>query len=152
MQERHEELLIRIRGNTDNETMVELALEMVDNVGAGGHVGRNENVGPVICPSWIILIVICRRRYLLQLLWILSFFSHLSLSAKSMELEVVVSSTILHSRLVLEYLEISSYFLFTRLIFPSILLTFKKIILKKLRVKTNKYILSIFRKLTDILE
>lgn len=36
---------------TDDEALVELALEMVDDVAARGHVRRDEDVGPVVGPS-----------------------------------------------------------------------------------------------------
>lgn len=56
--------------------LVELALEVVDDIGAGGHVGRYEDVGPVVSPSGIVLIVVGRRRYSLHPLRIL--FARLS--------------------------------------------------------------------------
>lgn len=57
--------------------LIELALEVVDDIGVGGHVGRYEDVGPVVGPSGIALIVVGRRRYSLQPLSILfSCLSH----------------------------------------------------------------------------
>lgn len=37
--------------STDDIALVELALEMVDDVAARGHVRRDEDVGPVFGPS-----------------------------------------------------------------------------------------------------
>lgn len=56
--------------------LVELALVVVDHIGAGGHVGRYEDVGPVVSPSGIVLIVVGRRCYSLHPLRIL--FARLS--------------------------------------------------------------------------
>jgi len=43
---------------THDVALVELALEVVEDVGARSHVRRDEDVGPVICPSRVVLVVI----------------------------------------------------------------------------------------------
>ena len=47
---------------THDVSLVELALEVVDDVGAGGEVRRHEDVGPVVGPARVALIVVRRRR------------------------------------------------------------------------------------------
>ena len=42
-------------------SLVELALEVVDDIGAGGEVGRHEDVGPVARPPRVVLVVVRRR-------------------------------------------------------------------------------------------
>jgi hypothetical protein len=46
---------------THDVPLVELALEVVDNVGAGCEVGRHEDVGPVPRPPGVVLVVVRRR-------------------------------------------------------------------------------------------
>jgi len=48
--------------------LVELALQVVDDVGAGGEVRRDEYVGPVLGPARVALVVVRRRRCPLLLL------------------------------------------------------------------------------------
>lgn len=55
-----------------DEALVELALVVVDDVGAGGHVRGDEDVAPVLPPPRIALVLVRRRRYLLYPLRILS--------------------------------------------------------------------------------
>ena len=52
---------------THDVSLVELALVVVDDVGAGGEVRRHEDVGPVAGPARVALVVV-RRRPLLRLL------------------------------------------------------------------------------------
>ena len=67
--------------STDDVTLVELALEVDDDVGARGHVGRDEDVRPVVGPSGVVLVVVSRRRNSLHPLRILrSLFPHFSSS------------------------------------------------------------------------
>ena len=47
-------------GGPHDVSLVELALEVVDDVGAGGEVGRHEDVGPVPGPPRIVLVVVRR--------------------------------------------------------------------------------------------
>jgi len=47
---------------THDVALVELALEVVDDVGAGGEVRRDEDVGPVVGPARVALVVVRRRR------------------------------------------------------------------------------------------
>lgn len=47
-------------GEAHDVSLVELALEVVDDVGAGGEVGRHEDVGPVPGPPRIVLVVVRR--------------------------------------------------------------------------------------------
>lgn len=49
---------------------------MGDDVRAGGHVRRDEDVGPVVGPSGVVLVVVGRRRYLLQPLRVFSLLPH----------------------------------------------------------------------------
>lgn len=68
--------------STDDVTLVELALEVDDDVGARGHVGRDEDVRPVVGPSGVVLVVVGRRRNSLHPLRILrSLFPHFSSSS-----------------------------------------------------------------------
>ena len=54
---------------THDVSLVELALVVVDDVGAGGEVRRPEDVGPVAGPARVALVVVRRcRRPLLRLL------------------------------------------------------------------------------------
>ena len=47
---------------THDVSLVELALVVVDDVGAGGEVRRHEDVGPVAGPARVALVVVRRRR------------------------------------------------------------------------------------------
>jgi hypothetical protein len=47
-------------GGPHDVSLVELALEVVDDVGAGREVGRHEDVGPVPGPPRIVLVVVRR--------------------------------------------------------------------------------------------
>lgn len=68
--------------STDDVALVELALEVDDDVRARGHVGRDEDVRPVVGPSGVVLIVVGRRRNSLHFLRIfLSLFPHSSSSS-----------------------------------------------------------------------
>jgi hypothetical protein len=72
----------RNRWSTDDVALVELVLEVGDDVGARGHVGRDEDVRPVVGPSGVVLVVVGRRRNSLHPLRILlSLFPHCSSSA-----------------------------------------------------------------------
>lgn len=42
--------------------MIEFAFEVIDDVGTRNQVGRNENAGPVVVPSGVIVVVVCSRR------------------------------------------------------------------------------------------
>ena len=66
----------RERERRYDEALIELALEVVLDIGARSHVGRNEDVGPVICPSWVFVVFVGSRRYSLQFLRIFLLFSH----------------------------------------------------------------------------
>jgi hypothetical protein len=43
-------------------SLVELALDVLDDLGTGGHVWRQENIVPVLWPAWVPLVVVRRRR------------------------------------------------------------------------------------------
>ena len=66
----------QMRERRYDEALIELALEVVLDIGARSHVGRNEDVGPVICPSWVFVVFVGSRRYSLQFLRIFLLFSH----------------------------------------------------------------------------
>jgi len=63
--------------------LVEFALEVIDDIRARSQVRRDEDVGPEISPSRVVLVIKSSRCYPLKLLWILPFFSHLFLLAVS---------------------------------------------------------------------
>jgi len=48
----------RKKEKTHNVALVELALEVGNDVVARGHVGRDENVAPVIRPSRVVVVVV----------------------------------------------------------------------------------------------
>ena len=56
--------------------LIGFALEVVLDIGARSHARRNEDVGPVICPSWVVVVFIGSRRYSLRFLQIFPLFSH----------------------------------------------------------------------------
>ena len=56
--------------------LIEFALELVLDIGARCHARRNEDVGPVIYPSWVVVVFIGSRRYSLQFLRIFPLFCH----------------------------------------------------------------------------
>ncbi|CAL5355752.1 unnamed protein product [Camellia sinensis] len=51
---------------------------VIDDIEARGHVGRDEYVGPVVRPSWVVIVVVHCHRNPLQPLWIL-FLPHFTL-------------------------------------------------------------------------
>lgn len=49
---------------------------MLDDLGASSHVRRDEDIGPVIHPSSVVIVLVSCRSNLLQSLWIIAAFPH----------------------------------------------------------------------------
>ena len=61
------------KGGYYDVALVEFLLEVVDDVGARGHVWRDEDVAPIIGPSGIAVVVVRQRCFFLRPL---RFFPH----------------------------------------------------------------------------
>ena len=72
--------------------MVEFALVVLDDLGARSHVRRDQDVGPVISPSSVVIVVVRCRRNLLQSLGIIAAFRH---RMRSLLLRPIFDSTFL---------------------------------------------------------
>ena len=58
--------------STDHVELVEFALVVLDDLGGRSHVRRDQDIGPVILPLSVVIVVIGCRRNLLQSLGIIA--------------------------------------------------------------------------------